>query len=120
MGEIIRVDFRKSPEIVRRKHRRIVARGRLRSIAAARSNTRSRNGVENRIERSELDTIAMEASLVRCVSGRPATPKQIAENLHLDLGDVKFAVALLEVEALQTLGPLHALMEPEFLAGDFD
>jgi len=115
MGEIIRIDFRKSHDAVRRAMRRHDPKGRLRSIAAARGNKRSRKGVVNTIERSEIDTIAMESTMIRSVSGRHATAEQISTNLHLDLGDVRFALALIEVEALQTIGPMHAILDPSLI-----
>ncbi len=115
MGEIIRIDFRKSHDAVRRSLRRREPKGRLRSIAAARSNKRSRKGVMNVIERSEIDTIAMEAMMIRSVSGRHATAEQISTNLHLDLGDVRFAMGLIEIQAMETIGPLHSILDPSLI-----
>jgi hypothetical protein len=111
MGELIQIEFRPLPADHRKRRGGPVVRGRLRSIAQARTTRATDGPVEYLISRAELDTVRLECALIKSVSGRRASAEQVANNLALDLDDVVYAMHLLAIEAHSILGPLHTLLE---------
>lgn len=109
MGELIKIDFKKPHAKSSARHQRR-ERSRLTSIAAARDGSKKAQGATFHIDRAELDTILMEANLIKSVSGRNATAEQIASNRDLDVDDVKYALALIKVECDEALGAMHRIV----------
>lgn len=114
MGELIQIEFRPLPADHRKRRDGPVVKGRLRSIAKARTSSPTEGPREFLISRAELDTVRHECALIKSVSGRRATPGQVATNLSLDFDDVVYAMYLLDIDAYTVLGPLHRVLEHNY------
>lgn len=114
MGELIQIEFRPLPADHRKRRDGPVVKGRLRSIARYRNSPPAEGPREFLISRAELDTVRLECALIKSVSGRHATPAQVANNLSLDFDDVVYAMYLLDIDARTALGSLHRVLQHSY------
>jgi hypothetical protein len=108
---VLKVDFRRPRHGNQLKERR-----RMRSVSRIHVDHEGQLVVPSEEAECELDLIDYERRLIRQVSGRPAKPEQIADNLAIDVEDVDKALKALEHEDLLDVGPLFRL-QPQGLEG---